>query len=413
MKSFRFSITTLAVSVATILATATAVRADVLEATLVGDTYVRSSVPVESFAGSEFGLYVRNHRQHGRIVLIRFALPKWICESRRGEEIVDAQLSVMVSFTGWRERDITLELLALDDPGGGKQFDLATVTYEDLVRAGVITGYDDGKFGFGKGVSKVQALSLFSARGIANATLTFGGEMLLERVRAAILAGETTLTLAIAPSGSTPPDDVDIRFYSRKTGALSEALCPPRLQLTDTAPRDGSHGLRRFFDGWVDAAPENTTTVAVSDDGKPAPGWNYRGQLSASDKPSIIGDRAWEASGLNVPTLVTTIRGLEPGTEYDVAAIFIGIDPKKRAMKWGIDVGFASEELTPLTIDSEGVTATGNITTTGTGIQLLAPLGKRAADANGEIRVYVNTSDYGPGSRTRYDGLGYKVSKKH
>ena len=413
MKSFRFSIIVPALSVAAILATATAVRADVLEATLVGDTYVRSSVPEESFVGSEFGLYVRNHRQHGRIVLIRFALPKWICESRNAEEIVDAQLSVMVSFTGWRERDITLQLLALDDPERGNPFDLATVTYEDLVRAGVITGYADGKFRYGKGVANVQTLSLFSARGIANAPLTFDGKMLLQRVRAAILAGQTTLTFGIAPSDSTPPDDVDIRFYSRKTGALSEALSPPRLQLTDTAPRDGRRGLRRHFDDWVDATPENTTTVMASDDGKPAPGWTYRGQLPASDKPSIIGDRAWEASGSNVPTLVTTIRGLQPGVEYDVAAIFIGIDPEKRAMKWGIDVGFALEDLTPLTIDSEGVAATGNVTTTGTGIQLMAPVGRRTADANGEIRVYVNTSEYGPGSRTRYDGLGYKVSRKH
>ncbi len=47
----------------------------------------------------------------------------------------------------------------------------------------------------------------------------------------------------------------------------------------------------------------------------------------------------------------------------------------------------------------------------GIGIQLLAPVGKRAADARGEIQVYLNTSNYGPHSRTRYDGLGYKVSK--
>jgi len=413
VKSSACSFAMPALGVLTILAAAASTRGDVLDATLVGDTYVKASMPDKSFADSEFGLYVRNHRQHGRIALVQFALPKKLCESGSAEEIVDAQLSVMVSFTGWAERDITLELLALDNPGDGKNFDLATLTYDDLVRAGVITGYGEGKFRYGKSVSSVQTLSLFSARGIANATLSFGGKMLLERIRAAILAGQPTLTFAIAPSSSTPPDDVDIRFYSRKTAALSEALSPARLQLTDTAPRDGSHGLRRYFDGWVDATPENTTTVAASDAGKLAPGWIYRGQLPASDKPTIIGDRGWEASGSNVPTLVTTIRGLQPGTEYDVAAIFIGIDPTKREMKWGIDAGFVLQGLIPLTIDSKGVTATGNITTTGTGIQLMAPVGRRAADAHGEIHVYVNTSDYGPGSRTRYAGLGYKVFKKH
>lgn len=105
-------------------------------------------------------------------------------------------------------------------------------------------------------------------------------------------------------------------------------------------------------------------------------------------------------------------RGLRPGTMYDVSAIFIGIDPKRREMRWGIDVGFSPEELAPFGIDSEGVTATGNVTATGTGIQVLAPVGKQAADARGEIQVYLNTSNYGPNSRTRYDGLGYKASKR-
>jgi hypothetical protein len=185
-----------------------------------------------------------------------------------------------------------------------------------------------------------------------------------------------------------------------------------KKRLTDTDFKDGSSGLRRFFDGWVDATHENTTTVVPGDGEKHTRGWTYRGHLPVSDWPSIIGDQVWEASGSNVPALVTTIRGLRPGTVYDVSAIFIGINPKRKEMKWGIDVGFAASGLAPFTIDSEGVTATGNVTTTGTGIQVLAPVGKRAASASGEIQVYLNTSNYGPHSRTRYDGLGYKVSKE-
>ena len=173
---------------------------------------------------------------------------------------------------------------------------------------------------------------------------------------------------------------------------------------------DGKRGLKRFFDGWTDAAPGNTTTVGAADGQQPA-GWTHRGHLPPADWPSVIGARVWEASGPNVPTLVTTIQGLKPGTVYDVAAIFIGIDPEKNEMKWGIDAGFDARTLAPFTIGSEGVKVTGNITATGTGIQLLAPVGKRAADARGEIRVYLNTSNYGPRSRTRYDGLGYKVSR--
>ena len=302
MNSFAFCFKTHALAVAAISVAVAAGRADVLDATLVGDTYVRTSVPDKRFADSEFGLYVRNHRQHGRIALMQFTLPKWISESRNAEEIVDAQLSVMVSFTGWAERDITLELLALDRQRFDKDLDLAMLTYQDLVRDGIVADYRDGKFRYGKGVSKLQTLSLFSARGLANATLCFDSEMLLERI--------------------------------------------------------------------------------------------------------------WEASGSNVPTLVTTIGGLRPGTTYDVSAIFIGIDPKRREMRWGIDVGFSPEELAPFGIDSEGVTATGNVTTTGTGIQVLAPIGKQAADARGEIQVYLNTSNYGPNSRTRYDGLGYKTSER-
>ena len=236
MSSFGSCFTTLALTAAAILTVVAPSRADVFDATLVGDTYVRTSVPDESFDGSDFGLYVRNHRQHGRIALIQFALPKWISERKNVEDIVDAHLSVMVSFTGWAERDITLELLGLDDQGLGKEFDLATLTYDDLVRAGVIAGYGDSKFRYGKGVSSVQTLSLFSARGLANATLSFGGTMLLERIRAAIISGETSLTFAIAPSSSTPLECVDIRFYSQETASISQALSAPRLQLTDTAP---------------------------------------------------------------------------------------------------------------------------------------------------------------------------------
>ena len=280
MNSFASRITTLALAVAAISVAVAPSRVDVFDATLVGDTYVRSSVPDESFDDSDFGLYVRNHRQHGRIALVQFALPKWISECRNAEGIVDAKLSVMVSFTGWAERDITLELLALDNQGLGKEFDLATLTYEDLIREGVIAGYRDSKFRYGKGVSSVQTLSLFSAKGLANATISFSGKMLLERIRAAVISGETTLTFAIAPSSTTPPGFVDIRFYSHEAASLSEALSAPRLQLT------------------------------------------------------------------------------------------------------------------------------------GTGIQLLAPIGKQAANARGEIQIYLNTSDYGPNSRTRYDGIGYRASKR-
>ncbi len=179
---------------------------------------------------------------------------------------------------------------------------------------------------------------------------------------------------------------------------------------TDTDFKDGSSGLQRLLDGWLDATPENTTTVAPRDGSADHQGWAYRGHLPPSDWSSIIGDSAWEASGSNVPALVTTIEDLRPGTVYEIFAIFIGIDPDRKEMKWGIDVGFAPGKLTPFTIDSENVTATGNVTTTGTGIQLLAPIGRQKADASGTIKVYLNTSNYGPNGRSRYDGLGYKVS---
>ncbi len=173
----------------------------------------------------------------------------------------------------------------------------------------------------------------------------------------------------------------------------------------------GTRGLDRFLDGWIDANPTNTTTVAKGDDGKPLPGWTYRGSLPPTDWPSLIGDHVWEAIG-PVPTLVTTIRDLKPGTVYDITVLFIGIDPEKKEMKWGIDAGFDPEKLAPFTVGSNGVKPTGNVTDTGTGIQLLAPVGQQTADAKGEIRVYLNTSNYGPGSRTRYDGLGYKTFPK-
>lgn len=53
--------------------------------------------------------------------------------------------------------------------------------------------------------------------------------MLLERIRASSISKDTMLTFAIAPS-------------------------------------DRSRGLRRFFDAWVDASPENTTTAVPNDE---------------------------------------------------------------------------------------------------------------------------------------------------
>ena len=214
--------------------------------------------------------------------------------------------------------------------------------------------------------------------------------------------------LGVYPHPHAKLNDPEVRERIEALG-VQHLADEDQKKSTDTPHHDGSHGLERFFDGWVDASPEDTTVVTPDDGDEHASGWTYRGHLPSSDGPSIIGGRVWEASGSNVPTLVTTIRGLKPGTVYDVAALFIGIDPERKDMNWEIDAGFAPQELTSYTISSEGVLATGNVTTTGTGVQLLAPVGKRTADAMGEIRVYLNTSDYGPHSRSRYDGLGYKV----
>jgi hypothetical protein len=172
---------------------------------------------------------------------------------------------------------------------------------------------------------------------------------------------------------------------------------------------DGTRGLKRFLDGWVDATPKNTTVLVEVEDMKQDPGWSCRSGLPLTDWPSIIGNSVWEASGKDIATLVTTVSSLKPGATYQISAIFIGIDPKRKPMKWGIDAGLAPEKLTAFTLGTENVRPTGNITDTGTGIQLLAPLGVQTADAEGEIRVYVNTSNYGPGCRTRYDGIGYKA----
>ena len=88
-----------------------------------------------------------------------------------------------------------------------------------------------------------------------------------------------------------------------KLQVLAMHATAPVPHLTDTAPGDGRRGLRRYFDGWVDATPENTTTVVAGDDGKRASGWTYRGQLPASDGPSIIGDRAWDSPAVLDPIL--------------------------------------------------------------------------------------------------------------
>ena len=167
---------------------------------------------------------------------------------------------------------------------------------------------------------------------------------------------------------------------------------------------DGTRGLKKFFDAWTDATRENT---------KAKDGWRFQEHLSDSELESIIGNQVWDSQLVSASPLETTITGLKPGVQYEVDAIFIGIDPKKNSsMKWGIDAGFAPGKLTNFTIANGKAVATGNTTRVGTGLQLLAPLGSIAADKEGKIKVYIGTSNYGPGSRTRYDGVGYKEVKK-
>ena len=106
------------------------------------------------------------------------------------------------------------------------------------------------------------------------------------------------------------------------------------------------------------------------------------------------------------PEIYTTISGLVPGMSYDVDVIFWSSD----SGSWRVRAGLASGELTEFLEDT-------NIATGGTQsdrTEYAGSVGVAVADANGEIKVYIDDNDPAvadddQSQRTWYDGLAYKM----
>ncbi len=102
--------------------------------------------------------------------------------------------------------------------------------------------------------------------------------------------------------------------------------------------------------------------------------------------------------GENCPVIYTVVSGLTVGWFYDVDVVYWS------AGNWPIKVGFATDNM--LTYDQLGTlgiagTCTGRKTT-----EFLARVGQIQADANGQIRVYIDDlPPAGNANRTWYDGV--------
>ncbi|MBN2064009.1 MAG: hypothetical protein JW745_04325 [Sedimentisphaerales bacterium] len=108
------------------------------------------------------------------------------------------------------------------------------------------------------------------------------------------------------------------------------------------------------------------------------------------------------------PEIYTTISGLVPGMSYEIDAIFWS----NNGGTWRIRAGLASGVLTEYIKATAPAVATGGIESDR--FEYAAPLGVATADANGQIKVYVDDNDPAvaaddQGNRVWYDGLVYKM----
>ncbi|GAA5495185.1 hypothetical protein Rhal01_01360 [Rubritalea halochordaticola] len=164
---------------------------------------------------------------------------------------------------------------------------------------------------------------------------------------------------------------------------------------------------------YVDANVANTEAVG----GTPSPFWTT----------SITSDNLWrfrdgfgfDVAGNNgiyekdgasggygdAAKLVTTIAGLDAGTEYGVYVNFLSAS----GANWRVQAGLAADSLSVYSPSSNNVENLGLTSVAGSNRnQLRAFIGNTNADANGQIKVYIDDTDASStNDRAWYDGVSY------
>lgn len=131
-----------------------------------------------------------------------------------------------------------------------------------------------------------------------------------------------------------------------------------------------------------------------------------------------------DGDGEDAPKITTTINGLTPGKLYSINAHFW--DPDSTTEDWSLRAGFSSANMTlyaaaDATVELGGArsavlanelsyTSAPTVFAEGGRQQYAASVGSIMADANGEIRVFLDDlpSTVGVNQRTWYDGLSYR-----
>jgi hypothetical protein len=113
----------------------------------------------------------------------------------------------------------------------------------------------------------------------------------------------------------------------------------------------------------------------------------------------------------DAPALVTTIGRLTPGSTYLVYAYF-WTDQHNWHLRASLDSRFTAEAIAQKSAEAAASKFSATIVTNeGNRTMRQAPLGRATADANGEIRVWLDDlANAQSGMRTWYDGVGYRLA---
>ncbi len=196
-------------------------RADILQATLVEDTYVRSGASGTNFNGDSdlgFEIFVRNAgstSSYNRLGLVQFVLPQ-LPSGIVASDVIAAELAGTIAHNKTTNPDLYVLGLSVNP-------DLTKVTYDDLLDTsgnGVITGIDGSSYDFIYGNNATVFDDLWEIDANVDEVdkrVTYEDELasggLLSFIRDNISTTESkTITLALGPHGTT-----DFQFYSQET----------------------------------------------------------------------------------------------------------------------------------------------------------------------------------------------------
>ncbi len=215
-----------------------AAQADILQATLVEDTYVRSNSPDTNFDGDSEEIWIRNHNTVSRLGLFQFTLPQ-LTAGLTANDVVKAEL---VGFTVPGKNASSPSGLIVS--GLSINPDLQTITYNGAVSQDIITG-KDANYNFVYGANATVFSDIWSVAATSEQTYeaTAPGEGLLKFVRDHISDTQPVMvTIAVGPNGTVAT--TDFHFCSQEYSGTPAQL-PMSLTLT-TVPEPSTALLAVF-----------------------------------------------------------------------------------------------------------------------------------------------------------------------